>query len=109
MELDIPTAALDASTTSLLLQRPIDSDDDSDTTDSSAIIDRRESQYQEYTISAMNGFQVTFSSTIDSAIVKGSTWIINENTADKIKPKKYRIKDIKEVAQTQYQIVALNI
>jgi len=107
IELDIPTAALNASTTSLLLQRPIDSDDDSETANSSQIIDRRESQYQEYTISAMNGFQVTFSSTIDSAIVKGSTWIINENTADKIKPKKYRIKDIKETSQTQYQIVAI--
>ncbi|MCH1612373.1 MAG: phage tail protein, partial [Flavobacteriales bacterium] len=107
VELDIPTAALDASTTSLLLQRPIDSDENSETANSSEIIDRRESQYAEYRISAMNGFQVTFDSEIDSAIIKGSTWIINENTADKIKPKKYRIKNIKEIAQTQYQIVAI--
>jgi len=107
IELDIPTAALDASTTSLLLQRPIDSDDDSETTNSSQIIDRRESQYQEYTINSKNGFLVEFTDTIDSSITKGSTWIINENTVDKIKPKKYRIKDIKEASQTQYQIVAI--
>lgn len=107
IEIDIPTAALDVTTTSLLLQKPMASDDNSDTTSSAGIIDRRTAQYQEYTINSKNGFLVEFDSAIDSSIVKGSTWIINENTTDKIKPKKYRIKDIKETSQTQYQIVAI--
>jgi predicted phage tail protein len=107
IEIDIPTAALDGTTASLLLQKPMASDNDSDTASSADIIDRRASQYQEYTINSKNGFLVEFTAAIDSSIIKGSTWIINENTTDKIKPKKYRIKNIKEIAQTQYQIVAI--
>lgn len=107
IEIDIPTAALDATTLSLLLQKPVSSDSNAQTTSSIDINNRRASQYQEYSISAKNGFQVTFNSQIDSSIVKGSTWIINENTTDKIKPKKYRVKDIKETSQNQYQIVGI--
>jgi len=103
IEIDIPAAAIASS--SLLLEVPISSDSDSDTIDSSNILNRRSSQFKEYSISIKQNFSITFSSPIDPEIVKGLIWIIKEDAASEISPKKYRVKEIKESSAMNFEII----
>lgn len=105
LELDIPASAL-SNVTKISVEVPIVSDDYSDTSDSSEINDRRSAQFKTYTISARNNFQVTLTENIDSAIKKGSSWIVAENNTDNIRPKKYRIKQVKEFSPMQFEFTA---
>lgn len=105
LELDIPSSAL-SNVTHLYVQKFAPSDEMGDTTDSSETDSRRSSQFQEYQISSKSGFNVTVTSDLDSSIKQGSTWIIKENATDKVKPKKYRVKDVKEVSNVNYEIIA---
>lgn len=66
----------------------------------------QEPQYEEYEISASNGFQVTFTSDIHSNIKAGHSWFAeNLSTTNHTKP--YRIKSIKEVEDLTFEIIAL--
>jgi predicted phage tail protein len=105
LELDIPSSAL-SNVTHLYVQKFAPSDEMGDTTDSSETDSRRSSQFQEYQISSKSGFNATVTSDLDPSIKQGSTWIIKENATDKVKPKKYRVKDIKEVSNVNYEIIA---
>lgn len=106
VELDIPASAL-SDVNNLLIEVPALSDDDSDTSDSSEINDRRQPQYLDYEISSRSGFTVTFTSDLNSNIKQGNNWIIKENSTDKIVPKKYRIKQIKESSPMQFDFTAV--
>jgi len=105
LELDIPSSAL-SNVSHLYVQKFSSSDEIDDTTSSTETDDRRSAQFQEYQISSRSGFNITFTSDIDTSIKQGSTWIIKENTVDKVKPKRYRVKDIKEVSNLNYEIIA---
>lgn len=111
VELDIPVSALGA-TTVLYIEKPTLSDNNSATSSSSQILDRRSAQFEEYTINSSSGFNVTFNSTLDSSITegihdKGISWIIKEDAASEIKPKKYKVIEINESANLNYKVGAL--
>ena len=111
VELDVPASAL-GSATVLYIEKPTLSDDDSETSSSNEILDRRSAQFEEYTISSSSGFNVTFSSTLDSSIIngvndKGISWMIKEDSTSEIKPKKYKVIEISESANLTYKIGAL--
>ena len=46
-------------------------------------------------------------SPLDSSIKAGFNWIIKDNAADKIKPKEYKIENLKEVSELTYEVTAL--
>ena len=106
VELDIPASLL-STVTSIYIEVPVKSDDISDTSDSVEIASRRALQYKEYTINARNGFELTLTSPLDSSIKAGFNWIIKDNAADKIKPKEYKIENLKEVSELTYEVTAL--
>lgn len=112
IELDIPTSILIASPT-IYLQISQASDSDYDTSSSDETENRRSAQYAEYTISSASGFQITLSSDIDSTIKKGFSWMIKEKVVtstghvETIKPKQYRIKNIKEISQLQFEVIGV--
>jgi predicted phage tail protein len=105
IEIDVPSSAL-VNVNEILIQVPVLSDDDVDTSDSSETISRREPQYLNYTISARSNFSLTFSTNLDTDIKQGYAWIIKENTSDKIAPKKYRIKEAKESSPMNFEFTA---
>jgi predicted phage tail protein len=105
LELDIPSSAL-SNVSHLYVQKFASSDEIDETTSSTDTDDRRSAQFEEYQISSRSGFNVTFISDIDTSIKQGSTWIIKENSVDKVKPKRYRVKDIKEISNLNYEIIA---
>jgi predicted phage tail protein len=106
IELDIPASYLN-NVNAIFIENPTQSDDDEDTSDSSGISGRRSKQYLEYTINSRNGFEVGLSSSLDPSIKAGANWIIKENTAEKIKPKEYKIESLKEVSELNFEITAL--
>ena len=97
VELDIPTSVL-TNVDHLLLDTPQQSED---------LEGSRTSQFTKYEISTLSGSQVTFVSDLDSSIKAGSSWIIESNEADNIKPRQYKIKSIKESSNLEYEITAL--
>ena len=106
IELDIPVAAI-SNASALYIQKFAESDEIDDTTDSSETSDRRSAQFEEYTISSRSGFNITLSSDLNADIKQGSVWMIKENDTDKIKPKKYKVKNIKELSNLNYEILAV--
>ena len=106
IEIDMPTSILPAVGSSLILEKPASSDDTSDTSDSSEILDRRSPQYLEYEIDSKSGFQVIFTTSIDSSIIAGYNWIIKENSSDKIKPKYYKIEFMSEDSPLNFKVRA---
>jgi predicted phage tail protein len=97
VSIDIPTAAL-SNVNYLYIDTPVESIDSEGS---------RTSQFTKYEINSTNGFEVTFSENIDPSIIVGSSWIIESNDIDKVSPKKYRIKEIKEISNLEYEITAL--
>jgi predicted phage tail protein len=106
INIDIPVSAITGAT-KLFIQVPVESDDESETTDSSETGSRRSSQFKEYTITGTSGFEVTTSETLDENIKKGSTWMVKENLSKDVKPRQYRIKSIKEISPLKYEIVGM--
>lgn len=106
IEIDMPVSILPAAGSYLILEKPTMSADPSDIVDSSGIPDRRSPQYLEYEIQSKTGFEVVFTSNLDPAIVAGYNWIIKENSADKIKPKYYKIESMSEVSTLSFDIQA---
>jgi predicted phage tail protein len=103
IEIDVPSSAI-SGTTRIFLQKAFDSDEMSDTSDSSQIDDRRSSQFEEFVITGTNGFEVTIDGDL-TGIEKGFTWMIKEDSDENIKPKKFRVKSLKEVGKLSYEIV----
>ena len=95
--IDIPAAALN-NVDYLYIDTPAQSDD----TEGS-----RTSQFTKYEIATKLGFEVSFVENLNDSIQAGSSWIIESNDADKVSPKKYRIKEIKEASNLEYEITAL--
>ena len=106
VELDIPSSAL-SNVNDIYIQKSSESDEINQTTNSSETSDRRSAQFDEYSITARNGFIVNFNSDLDPTIKQGSTWVIKENDTDSIKPKKYKVKNIKEISNLNYEIIAV--
>ena len=106
IEIDMPVSILPAAGSYLILEKPTSSDDPSDILNSSEIANRRSPQYVEYEIQSKTGFEVVFTSNLDPAIVAGYNWIIKENSADKIKPKYYKIESMSEVSTLSFDIQA---
>jgi len=106
IEIDIPTSLL-STVSSVYIEVPVKSDDMDDTSDSSEIASRRSPQYKEYAIAARNGFELTLGAPLDSSIKAGFNWIIKDNASDKIKPKEYKVENLKEVSELTYEITAL--
>ena len=104
IELDIPSSAL-SNVTDVYIQKVAESDEIDDTTNSSETSDRRSAQFSEYRISSRNGFIINLSSDLDPSVKQGSAWIIKENATDSIKPKKYKVKNIKEISNLNYEII----
>ena len=74
----------------------------------------RQKQFKEYSISSTSGFEVTLGVDSNSASPRllddsqdGAVWIIKENDQDKIKPRQYRVKEIKEVSSLNYEVMAM--
>jgi predicted phage tail protein len=106
IEIDMPVSILPAAGSYLILEKPTSSDDPSDIVDSSNIADRRSPQYLEYEIQSKTGFEVVFTSNLDSSIFAGYNWIIKENSSDKIKPKYYKIESMSETSSLSFSIQA---
>jgi predicted phage tail protein len=66
----------------------------------------RQKQFKEYSISSKSNFNVTLSSNISSDIKEGFTWIVKENDSDKVKPRQYKIKQVKEISTLNYEVAA---
>lgn len=77
-----------------------------DTTNWESVETVRQTQFEEYTISSKNGFNITISESLSSDIKSGFTWIIKENPQNHSKPRQYRIKQVSEVSALQYEIAA---
>jgi predicted phage tail protein len=77
-----------------------------DTTNWESVETVRQTQFEEYTISSKNGFNITISESLSSDIKSGFTWIIKENSQNHSKPRQYRIKQVREVSALQYEIAA---
>ena len=109
IELDIPVSAL-GSTTSILIQRPIQSTDltNDSIADSSSISDYRKAQFEKYDISSSSGFELTLSSSLDSTIKSGYVWMIDENNmgTEIIKPSTFRVSSITEEDGLKFTIAA---
>jgi len=67
---------------------------------------QRDKQFESYTITARNGFEITLNSTLDASIKQGYSWIADDNTTDKIKPRTYKIVKISENNPMQFEIIA---
>jgi predicted phage tail protein len=105
IEIDIPASAL-SDVSEIVIELPVLSDNQADTTDSSEIADRRKPQYKAYAISARVGFTLTLNTALDVKIKQGHSWIVKENSIDGIEPKKYRIKQIKESSPMEFELSA---
>ena len=55
---------------------------------------------------AIHGFEITLNSTLDASIKQGYSWIADDNTTDKIKPRTYKIVKISENNPMQFEIIA---
>jgi len=106
IEIDMPVSILPVAGSYLILEKPTSSSDLSDIADSSDILDKRSPQYLEYEIQSKTGFEVVFTSNLDSSIVAGYNWIIKENSSDKIKPKYYKIESMSETSSLSFSIQA---
>ena len=102
----MPVSILPVAGSYLILEKPTSSSDLSDIADSSDILDKRSPQYLEYEIQSKTGFEVVFTSNLDSSIVAGYNWIIKENSSDKIKPKYYKIESMSETSSLSFSIQA---
>jgi predicted phage tail protein len=108
IEIDIPASVIYPNNATLYIQKPtLSADPNADPVNSSEVVDRRKPQFEEYTISSVSGFNVTFTTSISADVVQGATWIIKENSSDKIKSKKYRIQEINESSSLVYEIMGI--
>lgn len=103
IEIDIPATAL-AGATSIYIQKAAESDDPLDTSNSDETDDRRASQFEEFSITGTVGFVVTVGGTLTD-VHKGFSWMITEHASEKIKPKKFKVKNIRESSNLQYEVV----
>lgn len=92
IEIDIPASAI--STSEILIQIIDDSSTD----------EEKVKQFNSYTISSKSGFTLELSNALDSSISSGFLWMIKNDSSNKIKPKPYRVKSIKEVSNLQYEV-----
>lgn len=83
-----------------------DTPPDEDSTNWDNVETVRQKQFKEYAIASKNNFNVTLTTSIDTAINEGFTWIIKENDQDKSRPKQYKIKQVKEISALNYEVVA---
>ena len=65
----------------------------------------RQKQFEEYSISSKSGFNITLSQSISNDIKTGFTWIVKENDEDKVKPRQYKVKQVREMSSLQYEVV----
>jgi hypothetical protein len=92
IEIDIPASAI--STSEILIQIIDDSSTD----------EEKVKQFNSYTISSKVGFTLNLSNALDSSVSSGFLWMIKNDSSNKIKPKPYRVKSIKEVSNLQYEV-----
>lgn len=108
LELDIPASIL-SNSTAIKVQVPFESDEyDEDPSNSNNTANRQTEQWIKYTITGRSGFNVTVSPSLNSNITSGSTWIIENNNTDSIRPKQYRIQSIKELSHLNFEITAID-
>jgi len=69
----------------------------------------RGSNFSEFTISRLSGFQLELftNDTNAGSIFSGSTWMIESNDSANISPKPFRVKQIKEAKNMEFEITAI--
>ena len=77
----------------------------------------REKQFKEYSISSMNGFQVTLGNESNGSspdllndAIDGAVWMIKGGVGGDlgvISPRQYRVKEIKEISSLQYEVLGV--
>lgn len=98
VEIDIPIEALNG-VTSILVE----------VQDNISPESTRASNFLEFTISISSGFQLELftNDTNAGSIFSGSTWMIESNYSANISPKPFRVKQIKEVKNMEFEITAV--